>query len=534
MGEVKAELLAALERAPAAGVPRAHTLVDPGIGFSKDAAHSLETLRRLPELAALDRPLLVGPSRKSFIGRVLDLPVERRLLGTAGAVAACVMLGRARGARPRRARDGRGGAGLRRDPRRRRAEGRVIAERLAAFFSGTEFGWWDLLDILIVAFLVYELLRFLRGTHAVQIALGGVVLVLLYWASILFNLQTVNWLLRTFLPFLVFGIIVVFQAEIRKGLAHLGRAPFLGGAARRRQEEVVDEIVLAATRLASEHTGAIVALEREMGLRSYIETGIALDAVVTYDLLVSIFHPATPLHDGAVVIQGNRVAAAACFLPLTVHPELSRTLGSRHRAAIGLSEDTDAVAIVVSEETGTISLVEGGRIRRGLDGPALQAGACWRRSGSARPRGRAAAAGRRPRPSGEALGSRHRAAAREPRARGGAVVRDRRAARRRSAAWRSRSSCGTCRATSSSRATPSTPSTCGCAPRPASSTASRPASCSPRSTSPAPPRASASCSSRPQHVQVPFGFRVVKITPSLLTLNLERTRAQVRSRCARA
>jgi diadenylate cyclase len=248
----------------------------------------------------------------------------------------------------------------------------VIAGRLAAFFSGTEFGWWDLLDILIVAFLVYELLRFLRGTHAVQIALGGVVLMLLYWASILFNLQTVNWLLRTFLPFLVFGIIVVFQAEIRKGLAHLGRAPFLGGAARRRQEEVVDEIVLAATRLASEHTGAILVLEREMGLRSYIETGISLDAVVTYDLLVSIFHPATPLHDGAVVIQGNRVAAAACFLPLTVHPELSRTLGSRHRAAIGLSEDTDAVAIVVSEETGTISLVEGGRIRRGLDGPALK------------------------------------------------------------------------------------------------------------------------------------------------------------------
>jgi diadenylate cyclase len=248
----------------------------------------------------------------------------------------------------------------------------VILERLASFFAGTELGWWDLVDILIVAFILYELLRFLRGTHAVQIALGGVVLVLLYWASVLFNLQTVNWLLRTFLPFLVFGIIVVFQAEIRKGLAHLGRAPFLGGAARRRQEEVVDEIVLATTRLASEHTGAIVTVEREMGLRSYIETGIALDAVVTYDLLVSIFHPATPLHDGAVVIQGNRIAAAACFLPLTVHPELSRTLGSRHRAAIGVSEDTDAVAIVVSEETGTISLVEGGRIRRGLDGPGLR------------------------------------------------------------------------------------------------------------------------------------------------------------------
>jgi diadenylate cyclase len=247
-----------------------------------------------------------------------------------------------------------------------------MAESLANFLATTSVRWWDVVDILIVAFIVYELLQFIRGTHAVQIALGGLVLVVLYWASVLFNLQTVNWLLRTFLPFLVFGIIVVFQAEIRKGLAHLGRAPFLGGAARRRLEEIVDEIVLAVTSLASEQTGAIIVLEREMGLRSYIETGIALDAVVTYDLLVSIFHPATPLHDGAVVIQGNRVAAAACFLPLTVNPELSRTLGSRHRAAIGLSEDTDAVAIVVSEESGTVSVVEGGRIRRGLDGQALR------------------------------------------------------------------------------------------------------------------------------------------------------------------
>ena len=248
----------------------------------------------------------------------------------------------------------------------------MILDHVRTFVAGMDFRWWDVLDVLIVAVLIYELLHFLRGTHAVQIALGGVVLMALYWASTLFNLQVVNWIMRTFLPILGFGIIVVFQAEIRKGLAHIGRAPFLGGAARRRQEEVVDELVLAATTLASERTGAIVALEREMGLRSYIETGIALDAIVTYDLLVSIFHPATPLHDGAVVVQGNRVAAAACFLPLTVNPELSRTLGSRHRAAIGLSEDTDALAIVVSEETGAISLVEGGRIRRGLDGPALK------------------------------------------------------------------------------------------------------------------------------------------------------------------
>jgi diadenylate cyclase len=194
--------------------------------------------------------------------------------------------------------------------------------------------------------------------------------VILYWASKWADLQTTNWILRTFLPYLVFGIIVVFQAEIRKMLAHLGKFP--GAFASQRTAEVVDEVVLAATTLSAQRTGAIIVLEREMGLRSYIETGIGLDALLTYDLLINVFNPGTPLHDGAVVIQGNRVAAAACFLPLTVNPELSRTLGSRHRAAIGVTEDTDAVAVVVSEETGIISLVSGGQIRRELDGRTLK------------------------------------------------------------------------------------------------------------------------------------------------------------------
>lgn len=247
-----------------------------------------------------------------------------------------------------------------------------MLERALTFLSVSDFRWVDALDIFLVAFIIYELLRFVRGTHAVQIAMGVLVLVVLYWASTLFNLQTVNWLLRNFLPVLMFGIIVIFQSEFRKALAHLGRSPFFGTAAKHQKEEVVDEVVLAATTLSSQRTGAIMAVEREIGLRSYIETGITLDAELTYDLLVNVFHPATPLHDGAVIIQGNRVAAAACFLPLTVNPELSRTLGSRHRAAIGLSEDTDTVAVVVSEETGAISLVEAGQIRRGLDGPALR------------------------------------------------------------------------------------------------------------------------------------------------------------------
>jgi diadenylate cyclase len=248
----------------------------------------------------------------------------------------------------------------------------VIYDSVIAFLRTTEFSWLDALDILIVAFIIYELLQLIRGTHAVQMALGGMVLVLVYWVSQWADLETVNWLLRTFLPYVVFGIIVVFQAEIRKVLAHLGKTPLLGAFSAQRTEEMIDEVVLAATTLASQHTGAIVVIEREMGLRTYIETGITLDAVVTYDLLVNVFSPGTPLHDGAVIVQGNRVAAAACFLPLTVNPELSRQLGSRHRAAIGVTEDTDALAVVVSEETGIISLVSGGRIRRELDARSLK------------------------------------------------------------------------------------------------------------------------------------------------------------------
>ena len=247
-----------------------------------------------------------------------------------------------------------------------------MISRLAGWFTTVEPSWLDLVDILIVAFLIYQLLQFIRGTHAVQMALGALVLVLLYWLSQLLHLETVNWLLRTFMPYLVFGIIVVFQSEIRKVLAQLGKTPLPGVFGSPRTEEVIDELVLAGTTLAAQRTGAIVVIERDMGLRSYIETGIALDAYVTYDLLISIFNPGTPLHDGAVIVQGNRVAAAACFLPLTVNPQLSRELGSRHRAAIGVTEDTDALAVVVSEETGVISLVVGGRIRRELDGASLK------------------------------------------------------------------------------------------------------------------------------------------------------------------
>jgi diadenylate cyclase len=248
----------------------------------------------------------------------------------------------------------------------------LLIERLGLLLRSREYWWIDVIDILVVAFVIYQLLKRLRGTHAVQVAGGGAVLVLLFWISQWLDLQALNWLIRTFLPYAVFGILVIFQPEIRKILAHIGKTPLGGLFGSARTEEILDEIVLATTTLSSRRVGAILVLEREMGLKSYIETGIALDAQITYDLLINVFTPGTPLHDGALIVQGSRVAAAACFLPLTVNPELSRTLGSRHRAAIGITEDTDAVAVVVSEESGTISVVVEGQIRRGLDGRSLR------------------------------------------------------------------------------------------------------------------------------------------------------------------
>jgi len=233
---------------------------------------------------------------------------------------------------------------------------------------------WDLIDILVVSILVYELLKLIRGTRAVQMTLGAAVLVALYYGSLWAHLQTTNWLIRNLFGYIVFAVIVLFQSDIRRALAHLGRAPFFRHFAKAESaEESIEELVVAASMLSAQHIGAIIAIERQIGLRNYIEGGIPLDAVLTYDLLVSVFHPSSPLHDGAVIVQENRIAAAACFLPLTVNPKLTKELGSRHRAAIGLTEENDSIAIVVSEETGTISLVSDGRIDRGLTVETLRA-----------------------------------------------------------------------------------------------------------------------------------------------------------------
>lgn len=234
----------------------------------------------------------------------------------------------------------------------------------------------NLVDIALVFLLVYALLRLIRGTRAAPMAAGIGGLALLYWMAARYDLATLEFILRPAPVYVGVAIIVLFQNEIRQALISFGnrfRMPFLIRHRGQFGEGVYDEIVLAATTLASTKTGALVVVERGVNLRNVIEGGVKMDAELSYDLLVTIFNPTTPLHDGAVVIRGHRVAAAACFLPLTLNPMLSKDLGTRHRAAIGITEDTDAVAVVVSEETGLISFVQAGQIRRGLDGTRLRA-----------------------------------------------------------------------------------------------------------------------------------------------------------------
>ena len=249
----------------------------------------------------------------------------------------------------------------------------IVTEWLSELLRRPSVSWWDLLDIGLVSFLMYELLLLIRGTRAVQMALSGLFLLGLFFVSRWLQLETVNWVIRNLATYVVFGIIVLFQSDIRRALAHFGRAPFFRYFERASSaDETIEELVVAVTTLATRRIGAIIAIERQIGLRNYIEGGIPLDAMVTYDLMASIFQPGSPLHDGAAIIQGDRIAAAACFLPLSVNPRVSRDLGTRHRAALGLTEENDAVAIVVSEETGNVSLVIAGDMERGLSADALR------------------------------------------------------------------------------------------------------------------------------------------------------------------
>jgi diadenylate cyclase len=233
----------------------------------------------------------------------------------------------------------------------------------------------NVLDIALVFAIVYVVLKLLRGTRAVPTVVGMVLVGILYWLAAIYELSTLEFVLRYAVGFIGIAIIVLFQSEIRQALIYFAsrlRFPILKRQRGQFGGSVYDEIVLAVTTLASEKIGALIVIERSIGLRNFIDTGLQLDANISYDLLVTIFNPATPLHDGAVVIRNERLAAASVFLPLTKNPEVSRELGTRHRAAIGITEGSDAISLVVSEETGLVTYVDAGRLIRNIDTPTLR------------------------------------------------------------------------------------------------------------------------------------------------------------------
>src|SRR6202045_2482129 len=221
------------------------------------------------------------------------------------------------------------------------------------------------LDILLVAVVIYQVLVMIRGTGAAPMLARVSVVAIVFYLARVGELTTLNWLISRVAPYVLFPLNVLLQTDIRNILANVGRRLRFGrGSAS--ESDTYDDIVLAANLFSQHQTGALIVIEREIGLRTYIESGVPLDARLSYDLLATIFRPSAPLHDGAVIVQKDRIAAAACFLPLSMNPLLSTQLGTRHRAGIGITEETDAIAVICSEETGAISLAIGGKIERDL------------------------------------------------------------------------------------------------------------------------------------------------------------------------
>lgn len=230
----------------------------------------------------------------------------------------------------------------------------------------------DAVDIFVIAFVVYRIIDLIRGTRAAQMLIGLAVVFATYLSSQYFDLYTLNWILDNFLSSFLLLIVVIFQNDIRRALTQVG-AGSLFGAERRMEHQDLEEVIRSTVALAGKRIGALIVFEREVGLNEYIEVGTRLDARVSRELVLSIFIPTSPIHDGALILQKGRITAAGCFLPLTTNPSVSKTLGTRHRAAIGLTEETDAVVVVVSEEEGSISMVREGRITRDLDAGTLRA-----------------------------------------------------------------------------------------------------------------------------------------------------------------
>jgi diadenylate cyclase len=227
--------------------------------------------------------------------------------------------------------------------------------------------WQDIFDIALVTIIFYRLLLILKGTKAAKILLGLVVLLLISFGSSYFELYTMEWLIQSFLSQLVLGLIILFQPEIRKVLAQMGEARLFQSFTSAEDMRSIEEIVRAAASLANRHIGALIVIEREISLQEYIEIGVPVDSKVSKELLLSIFHPTSPIHDGAVIIKNNRIVAAGCFLPITLGTDISKALGTRHRAGIGVTEETDAVVVIVSEETGNISCAIGGSLQSHLN-----------------------------------------------------------------------------------------------------------------------------------------------------------------------
>jgi diadenylate cyclase len=220
------------------------------------------------------------------------------------------------------------------------------------------------IDILVVAFLIYQGLMIVKGTRAGHIVIGILFMVALYIVALWAGLEAVRSLLSFIVPYIALAVIVLFQSEIRRTLARIGRKRWLAHGYGR--PEFTDEILIAVRRLATDKTGALIVIERDIGLRTFIESGVRLDANLSSDLLLAIFHPGAALHDGAVIVQKDKIAAANCFLPLTTNPAVSSTFGTRHRASIGITEETDCLSVVVSEETGRISVAAFGELGTGL------------------------------------------------------------------------------------------------------------------------------------------------------------------------
>lgn len=239
-----------------------------------------------------------------------------------------------------------------------------------------KFGWRDVLDISLIAFVLYKLIILIRGTRAVQLLKGMILLLIVTVAVRQLGLTAIDWMLRQVMTIGLIAIPIVFQPELRRGLEQLGRGKiFLRSSylyGEKDIKETIEEIIKAVQVMVKNNIGALIVLERETGVNELIETGIRIDGYVSAEMLINIFMPRTPLHDGAVIIRGNRIMAAGCYLPLTENPLLSKELGTRHRAGIGVSEQTDALAVVVSEETGIVSLASNGKLTRYLNNETLE------------------------------------------------------------------------------------------------------------------------------------------------------------------